>query len=297
MTIQQLQYVSEIARTGSVSKAAKNLYLSQPNISNAVKKLEVELGITIFERTPMGMSLTPAGRKLVQKASSIIKDIEDITNTVQQEEKNTFQLIYPRYVPAFEAFWEMCRRHEKENQLHFSSYNGEGLQPVEELYKGTCDLAIYLRIETPAHFDRFCRDLHVEYVELKKIGYHVQLAEGHPLLQEEPFAFEKLKQYPYVAFTDTKGSDANWMPWADWINPDKLICVQSMFSRVFTVANSQAFSIVLPHSPEYNKKHHVVQIPFGEKNISMGYLYSRERGLTLLAEEYLELLKKKLELL
>ena len=58
MTIQQLQYVLEISRTGSVSKAAKTLYLSQPNLSNAIKNLENELGITIFERTPMGMQLT-----------------------------------------------------------------------------------------------------------------------------------------------------------------------------------------------------------------------------------------------
>lgn len=65
-----------------MSKAAENLYLSQFNVSNTVKKLEMELGITIFERTPMGMSLTLAGRKLVQKASSIMKDIEKITNMV-----------------------------------------------------------------------------------------------------------------------------------------------------------------------------------------------------------------------
>ena len=48
MTIPQLQYVLEISRTGSVSKAAKTLYLSQPNLSNAIKNLENELGITIL---------------------------------------------------------------------------------------------------------------------------------------------------------------------------------------------------------------------------------------------------------
>jgi len=296
MTIQQLQYVSEIAKTGSVSKAAKNLYLSQPNISNAVKKLEAELGITIFERTPAGMSLTLAGRKLVQKAASIIKDIEEITSTVQEEEKNTFKLIYPRYVPAFEAFWELCRRYESEKQIHFSGFNKEGTGAVEELYGGTCDLAVCLRTGLPPHFDRLCQDLHVEYVELKQIRYHIQLAEDHPLLKEKTMDFQKLRNYPYVAFTDTKGSDANWMPWASLVNPDKLICVQSMFSRVFTVANSQAFSIVLTHSPEYNKEHHVVQVSLVKNGgISLGYLYSLERGLTPLAEEYLEVLKEKLK--
>ena len=61
MTIQQLQYVLEIARCGSASRAAKNLFLSQPNLSSAITNLEQELGFPIFERTSAGMELTPAG--------------------------------------------------------------------------------------------------------------------------------------------------------------------------------------------------------------------------------------------
>lgn len=68
MTIQQLQYVLEIARTGSVSQTARNLFLSQPNISNAVKNLEAELGVAVFQRTATGMALTPEGRRLVRRA-------------------------------------------------------------------------------------------------------------------------------------------------------------------------------------------------------------------------------------
>ena len=108
MTIQQLQYVLEISRTGSVSKAAKTLYLSQPNLSNAIKNLENELGITIFERTPMGMQLTASGMKLAKKATSIMADIQEITSGISAEEDCLFRLVYPRYVPAFEAFWDLC---------------------------------------------------------------------------------------------------------------------------------------------------------------------------------------------
>ena len=62
MTIQQLQYVMEISRTGSVSKAAKTLFLSQPNLSNAIKNLENELGVNLFVRTLNGTELTAAGK-------------------------------------------------------------------------------------------------------------------------------------------------------------------------------------------------------------------------------------------
>ena len=100
MTIQQLQYVLEISRTGSVSKAAKTLYLSQPNLSNAIKNLENELGITIFERTPMGMQLTASGMKLAKKATSIMADIQEITSGISAEEDCLFRLVYPRCLPS-----------------------------------------------------------------------------------------------------------------------------------------------------------------------------------------------------
>lgn len=73
MTIQQLQYVLEIARCGSASRAAKNLFLSQPNLSSAIKNLEQELGFPIFERTSAGMKLTPAGSRLAKEASVIME--------------------------------------------------------------------------------------------------------------------------------------------------------------------------------------------------------------------------------
>lgn len=64
MTLQQLKYVSMVERCGSFSKAAQKLYVSQPSVSNLVHGLEVELHITIFQRTPSGVVITNEGREL-----------------------------------------------------------------------------------------------------------------------------------------------------------------------------------------------------------------------------------------
>lgn len=296
MTIQQLQYVLEISRTGSVSKAAKTLYLSQPNLSNAIKNLENELGITIFERTPMGMQLTPSGIKLAKKASSIMTDIKEITSGISEEDDCLFRLVYPRYVPAFEAFWDLCKKHQEKPHLHFSCYIGDGEKQVEALYRNLCDLVIYLDTGSSG-FARLCSDLHIKFVKLKTVRFFVQLAENHPLLQKPEFNIEELKNYPYVAFSDIYERDANWSPWQDIVNPNRLICVQSTSSRVSLVANSQAFSIVLPHSEEYNRSHHVVSVPFNSSELELGYLYSADRGLSTFAEEYLEHFKARIDFL
>lgn len=296
MTIQQLQYVLEINRTGSMSKAARNLYVSQPNISNAVKNLEKELGITIFERTTVGIRLTPSGRKLVQKATGIMADIEDIVSECQEEEVKSFRLVYPRYVPAFEAFSKMCARYQ-DRPMNFSCYIGYGEKQVEELYRNHCDLVVNLGSGNMTELKRLCADLHIEVVPVTKpMHWYVQLSEHHPLLQKGTFDLAELKNYPYVAFADLDDWNGKWMPWGEVVNPDRLICVQSTSARISMLDRTNAFSIVLPHSEEYNKAHGVVQIPFeSTEPQQIVCLYSADRGLSDIGMEYVELLKEHLE--
>ena len=62
MTLQQLQSVAEVARAGSISEAARRLFLSQSRLSESVRALEEELGVQIFERSNRGIVTTPRGR-------------------------------------------------------------------------------------------------------------------------------------------------------------------------------------------------------------------------------------------
>lgn len=59
MTLQQLRYIIDIERSGSITKSAANLFITQPNLSSALKALEAELGITVFVRTTKGTTVTP----------------------------------------------------------------------------------------------------------------------------------------------------------------------------------------------------------------------------------------------
>ena len=73
MNIQQLRCIVEIARVGSITKAAENLYMNQPNLSRTVIEFEKEYGITLFIRNSQGVILTDSGKKVVEKAEEIIK--------------------------------------------------------------------------------------------------------------------------------------------------------------------------------------------------------------------------------
>jgi DNA-binding transcriptional LysR family regulator len=68
MNIQYLKYALEVAKQKSISKASRALYMGQPNLSRAIKELEDELGIVIFERNSKGIIPTPDGEEFLQYA-------------------------------------------------------------------------------------------------------------------------------------------------------------------------------------------------------------------------------------
>ena len=72
MTFQQLTYVVEISKCGSINKAAHKLFLSQSGISTAVRELEEELGIKFFVRSNRGVEFTPEGKEFLGYAGMII---------------------------------------------------------------------------------------------------------------------------------------------------------------------------------------------------------------------------------
>lgn len=78
MKLDQLIYVIEIARSGSISKAAKKLLMTQPNLSTAIKSLEDELGFEIFDRNNTGITITQKGQELLKYVDNIQNNIEMI---------------------------------------------------------------------------------------------------------------------------------------------------------------------------------------------------------------------------
>lgn len=78
MNISHIKYIAEIEKTGSITKAAANLFMGQPNLSKAVRELENELGIKIFRRTTKGVEPTSEGREFIEKAKSVLSQFIEL---------------------------------------------------------------------------------------------------------------------------------------------------------------------------------------------------------------------------
>ncbi len=106
MNLLHLKYAVEVARAGSLSRAAENLITAQPNISRAIKELESELGIIIFERTAKGVYLTAKGEEFIGQAKSLLKQMEHLENMYKDDRpiKRRFSVSVPRAGYICDAF-------------------------------------------------------------------------------------------------------------------------------------------------------------------------------------------------
>lgn len=123
MNLTDLHYVVEIDKSGSISKAAKELYVAQPNLSKAIKHLEREFGISIFERSSKGVKATREGQKFLEYAKRIIYEIEEMKRDCSDlgKENLSFKITVPRASYISSAFAEFIwnadarKRRSKQN--------------------------------------------------------------------------------------------------------------------------------------------------------------------------------------
>ena len=98
MNILHMKYAVEVARAGSLNKAAESLYVALPNVSRSIKELEADLGITIFDRSAKGMTLTPEGEEFIGYAKGILRQIEQVEKLYRDggNGKQKFSISVPR---------------------------------------------------------------------------------------------------------------------------------------------------------------------------------------------------------
>ena len=107
-----LEYAVEVEKTGSITQAAGNLYMDQPNLSKAIKTLEESLGAPIFRRTPKGVVPTARGRIFLEYARNVLAQLEEMEALYKPAKTGSveFTLSMPRASYISSAFSRFVKR-------------------------------------------------------------------------------------------------------------------------------------------------------------------------------------------
>lgn len=194
MDFSQLRFVVEIVETGSISKAANNLFVSQPNLSSQISNLEKEIGKTIFNRTNRGVTLTSYGVEVYHYAKAIVeqyKIVEKKLMTNSNENKVKIASFGSEIINS--QFFEVCRRYNK-NNYEFEIYECGVEKAIEKVNYRECDIAII--IYSDFQLKKLTQFLAAEGLELKNLftgQMKIHISESSPLSRKKILSKEDLQ--------------------------------------------------------------------------------------------------------
>lgn len=202
MTLQQLRYAIEIANSGSMNEAAKKLFVSQPSLSNAIKELESELGIIIFERTNRGISISAEGLEFMGYARQIIEQTEFMEHRYTGKKRSPiyFSVSTQHYAFVVDAFVRLMNERNV-TEYNFSLRETQTYEIIEDVRTLRSDLGIlYINESNYKVMNKLFSDGNLKFTPLFNTNPHVYVRSGHALAANEQITQDDIMPFPYVTF-------------------------------------------------------------------------------------------------
>ena len=202
MTLLQLKYVVEVAKTGNITEAAKRLYLSQPSLTNAIRELEKEMQITIFCRTNRGVTVTNEGDSFLSYARQVLEQTDLLTEkfTGKGAGSRHFSVSCQHYSFAVNAFVDVIREYGGK-QYDFVLRETQTHEIIEDVSRLKSEIGIlYTSSKNEEVIMKFIRQSDLLFEELFVAKPHVFLSSRHPLATKATLSIEDLEDYPYLSF-------------------------------------------------------------------------------------------------
>ena len=204
MNILHIKYAVEVARLGSLSKAAETLLIAQPNISRSIKELESDLGISIFNRSAKGMVLTPEGEEFINYAKSILNQIDEVEMLYKHgaPKKQKFSISVPRACYISDAFAEFSKSIDKDPaEIFYKETNSQ--RTINNVLNNDYKLGI---IRYAENYDKYFKEMLEEkglvYEVVSEFSYGLIMNNKNPLAEKESITFDDLIPFMEIAHAD-----------------------------------------------------------------------------------------------
>lgn len=296
MTLQQLKYVTTIANIGSISEAAKRLFVSQPSLTKAIKELEKEMGITIFDRTNKGITVSKEGERFLGYARQVLEQAALLEEQYKSQSggKKQFSVSTQHYSFAVNAFVELLKGAEID-QYDVSLRETQTYEIIDDVahMKSEIGLLYYNDFNRPV-LEKLIHTNELTFTELFTAHPHIFIGKTHPLAHKEVVSMDELEEYPYISFEQ---GDHNSFYFSEEIfstvvRPKHIRVLDraSLFSLLLGLDGYTVSSGVI--DKEVNGEN-IISVPLAEEGLMhIGYITNNKMQRSRLGQEYIHALEQ-----
>lgn len=236
-----MKYAAEVAKCGSINKAAEKLIIGQPNLSRAIKELESSLNIKIFERSAKGMTLTPEGEMFMKYAKSILKQVDAVEEIFKKgfSVNQRFSVSVPRASYISYAFAEFTKHLVNEPDLEIFYKETNAARTIDNVSQGDYKLGI---IRYAEDYDKYYKNTFEEkkfdYELITEFRHVLIMSPACPLAEKEEITSDDLADYIEVAHADP------YVPSMSFSEVKKTELPDNIHRRIFVFERGSQFEIL-----------------------------------------------------
>ena len=295
MTLTQLRYLISVAHHSSLQKAANALFVSQPSLSKAISSLEDEMGISIFNRRPTGMTLTEEGYKFLSYARQVVEQADVLLAHYRHGQKirRVFSLSSHHYAFVVNAFVTLVKEYNKD-EYEFSLRETRTQEIITDVKSTRSEIGIiYL-----SHFNRdviknLLKTSGLTYRSLFVAKPHVFVCRDHPLATRSEVSLDDLSDFP--RFTYDQGTN-NSFYFAEELHSSviasKSIVVTDRATLFNLLIGLKGYTIASGIMSTDLNGDQIVSVPLkSDEQMELVAIYPRDHKLSSLASRYLQILQ------
>ena len=296
MTLQQLKYLIAVVNSGSINEAAKNLYISQPTLSKAIKELEREMGITILKRTSTGIVLSPDGAEFLSYARQITEQVELLENKYldMPYQEQLLSVSTQHYSFSVDAMVRMIKLHGGD-KYQFSLRETRTYEIIDDVKNLKSEIGVmYMNNFNEKILTQLLKENHLTFELLFTARPHVFISKTNPLAQKDKVTLEDLEPYPRLSFDQGEHSSFYFSEEIlSTLHSPKNILVSDRATIFNCMIGLNGYTISSGILSEELNGTDIIPVPLDvDDEIKVGWITNNKAQLSRVAKLYLEELVK-----
>ncbi|MDQ8733578.1 LysR family transcriptional regulator [Paenibacillus sp. LHD-38] len=300
MTLQQLKYVIEVANRGSINEAAKRLFISQPSLSNAIKDLEDEMQLAIFERSNKGISLSKEGVEFLSYARQVVEQAELLESRYLNAKPSPqhFSVSTQHYAFAVNAFVSLIQEFGQD-EYELSLRETKTYEIIEDVKNMRSEIGIlYLNEFNGKVINKLLKTANLQFNSLLTAKPHIFISIKNPLAIQSIVTIDQLQNYPYLSFDQGEYNSFHFSEEIlSTMSHKKSIRVNDRATLFNLLIGLNGYTISTGVLSADLNGNEIIPVPLDcEETINVGWISHKNASLSKLGTAYIEALKETIPL-